>query len=430
MFRPGSKEKRARTDVFAQALLVCALLSLGTIAAIQSPIAALFTILLFLLVVNYWLSRDVLYPAFVFCSIWLIATGVHIVSPIVIDPPSWSAVAIFVGGAGAFTIGCAVGNRPLIRNQASWVAQTINPQPRRLLLLYSILTLPLFFLDTVRLAGGFSLSSQFMISARDALIDAPANQPPYSNKIISSAPIVSILCAWLFLMEEESRIFKSIAVILALSMCVLGTGRNMLLQFLVGWLVIAFFRSPNRSLGFVKGKAIALVLVVVALLMSVSLITKRETQDADALRAARDIAITDIAESIPAFSYGMTHPDVLRQGDSAHGTFVSVPLPTNVYTFYQNVYLRSGALGCLSMSFLVGLAHGVLFSAARRGNRVALFCLAYLFYALALSIFTDAYGLILRHVEVIAYAICYFGFLRQLPRMTLVPKPRFQIALN
>ncbi|HWE86991.1 MAG TPA: O-antigen polymerase [Terracidiphilus sp.] len=361
-----------------------------------------------------------LHPAFLFCGLWCSVAVLYLFCPVTIDSLSWSACALCAGGAFCFSLGCVLGNRGVVRNRALWfVHRTTNPQPRRILLVYSLFTLPLFVRDTARMAGGFAFSAQFIISARDALIAAPPGQTAYSNMMVSTAPMISILCAWLFLMEEDSRVLKSVAVVQVLIMCLLSTGRNMLLQFLVGWAVIAFLRVPNRNILAIKGRGVAIVLGVVTLLTVITLVTKRETQGGDAVQVAGDLTVEYIAGPLAALSFGMDHVGNMTQGTDPHGPVVNVPFPTNVYTFYQNYYIVSGVTGCLLVAFLIGAVNGGIFHAAICGNRVAAFFMAYIYYALALSIFSDAYGLVLRHVEVIAYAALYFGVLRWLPPVLL-----------
>ena len=393
------------------------------IAFVISPIAVLCYFLSLLTVINYWMSRDVLYPAFVFCAIWLIAATVYLLCPFEIDPLTWTSCAFFAFGALCFSLGCILGDRALITNRNSWFTQkTTNSLPRRLLLIYSCLTLPLFLRDTIRLAGGFSFSPQFIISVRDAIMTTTSRgETLFSSKLVSTAPMVSILCAWLFLMEDKSRILKGIAVAIVFMMCLLSTGRSMFLQFFVGWFVIAFLRAQDRSFAAMKKKGLVVIMSVVAFLTVMTLITKHATQGDNAIQVAGTMTVEYIAGPLAAFNYEIYHVSEMSQyeGEIAHGSVASVPFPVNVYTLYQNYYMAWGAIGCFLVVLVVGFVHGRLFYASIHGNRVAVFFMVYLYYAIALSIFTDAYSNAVRHVEVIGYAICYFWLLRKLPQVSL-----------
>lgn len=419
MFRSQIKDSHGATYKVYIACLILGFALLGILAVTHSAIATLCYLLLVLSSLNYWIGRDVLYPAFVFCVIWLVAATLFLLCPVEIDPLSRNACGLLAFGALCFSFGSVIGNRPLVNGQRPWFAESAtNPQPRRLLLLYSCLTVPLFVHDTIRLAGGFSFSQQFIISARDALLASSSpGESLYSNKVVSTAPMISILCAWIFLMEDRSRLIKGIAVAIVFVMCILSTGRSMLLQFIVGWVVIAFCRSRNRSLAAMRRKGAAVGISAVVLLTLITLVTKHETQGQDALQAAGTLTVEYIAGPIAAFDYGVHNVKKMDQRNDPHGPFVEVPFATNVYTFYQNYYIRAGGFGCFLLALLIGVVHGRVFYACTHGNRFALFIMAYLDYALVLSIFTDAYSLLLRHVEVIGYAVLYFGILRKLPRV-------------
>jgi oligosaccharide repeat unit polymerase len=391
------------------------------IAFAISPIAVMCYLLSLLTVINYRMSRDVLYPAFVFCAIWLIAATVYLLCPFEIDPLTWTTCAFFVFGALCFSLGCILGDRALITNRNRWfIQETTNSLPRRLLLIYSCLTLPLFVRDTIRLAGGFSFSPQFIISARDAIIATNiSGEARYSSMLVSTAPMVSILCAWLLLIEDKSRILKGIAVTVVFIMCLLSTGRNMFLQFLIGWIVIVFLRAQDRSFAAMKKKGLVVLISVVALLSVLSLITKQATQGDNALQVTGTMTVEYIAGPLAAFNFEMNHFSEMYQGDDQSKSFVRVPFPTNVFTFYQDYYTNWGASGCFLALLVVGFVHGRLFYTSIHGNRVAVLFMIYLYYALALSIFSDAYSLASRHVEVIGYAVFYFWVLRNIPRVSL-----------
>ncbi len=392
--------------------------------------AALVCALTLLAMVNYALKADILYPAFVFCVVWDLAATVSVVSPVDIDPLSWRAFTIFAGGALCLSLGCALGDRALNKyGRAAFTSETRNSQPRRILLLYSLVMLLLFARDTARLGGGFSFSPQFFIAARDAIVDAATyGESVYSSRILSTAPMISILTAWIMLMEEPRKSLKAVAVVIAVIMGILSTGRVMLLQFFCGWMVIKLLKRPDRSLHAMGPIAISLTLALLVVMTGLTLLTKRDTQTDDALRVATNLTAVYLSGPLAAFDYGTFHPAEV-QSTSVIEPIVLVPLPVNVYTMYKPYYLRFGMAGCFLVMLLAGLIHGGLFHASSENNHVAAFFMAYLYFALTISLLSDTYGLWVRHLEVVIFAVLYFGFIRKAPHIAITKnRPRFVLS--
>src|SRR5580692_473306 len=62
-----------------------------------------------LILVNYWLSRSVLYPPFLFCSIWLLDLTIYRFSPGEFDALHSNTIALLGMGAVFFTLGGLLG---------------------------------------------------------------------------------------------------------------------------------------------------------------------------------------------------------------------------------------------------------------------------------------------------------------------------------
>src|ERR1700722_17822142 len=66
-------------------------------------------LLIGLILVNYWLSRSVLYPPFLFCSIWLLDLPIYRFSPGEFDPLHANTLALLGMGAVFFSLGGMLG---------------------------------------------------------------------------------------------------------------------------------------------------------------------------------------------------------------------------------------------------------------------------------------------------------------------------------
>jgi hypothetical protein len=62
-------------------------------------------LLIGLILVNYWLSRSVLYPPFLFCSTWLLDLTIYRFSPKEFDPLHTNTLELLAMGAVFFSLG-------------------------------------------------------------------------------------------------------------------------------------------------------------------------------------------------------------------------------------------------------------------------------------------------------------------------------------
>jgi oligosaccharide repeat unit polymerase len=419
---PGAQDhgKRKRNIHFAITIFVLAALLPATLPI--SPLAVLTIILLMLTILNYWISKDVLYPGFLFCLIWLSAASGYLLYPGEINPLGWRAAGTFIAGAMFLSIGCILGNRPLFRRSIPdfHAIRSTSATFGLLLLAYVAIICPFFFLDTVRLAGGFEWSPLFFIRARDAIVEVhrASDTPAYSNRILSTAPMTAILATWILMLGNHSRLTKVTCTAIALFMSILTTGRTGLLQLLCGCAVIILLRMRDRSFTAMRRTIALLAGGTLVLLTCITLLTKRETQGNDMMAAASTMTMSYIAGPLAAFDFGIHHFEQSQHLDS----FVSVPFYTNVYTAYRTYYLLLGNL-CSVPFLLFGAVHGFLYNGAVRGRKIAQFLMAYLYYALILSPFADAYGLALRHVEVMGIAIACFIIAPKFSRLLHPSRP-------
>lgn len=422
-----------------------ALCSAGAwITANPTPATVLLLALLALSVVNYYLgSRDILYPAFTFTAVWSMAVAVYCFYPMEIDRISWSTLSVFLGGAGSFSVGSLVGNRPLTRQTPRYPKRPTsewqdNPQARIVLLVYSLLVFPLFAFDTVRIGGAISLSPTFFINLRENIIASSMDNVStvYSNKIISTAPMITVLTLFVLVMEEKRRWTIWICALCVVAYSLLMTGRGLFMQMLCGWTLLAVMKSKDRRLGKMSKKLLIPALIAVALMSLMTLLTKLDTQGSDGLEVAGTLTVKYVTGPIAGFDYLVRHPNMFKgqsvstleevltplskllgfryEAPPVVQPSVSIPFPTNLYTCYGPYYEDFGLTGCLVAFALFGVVEGHVFYGAIHGSRVSAFILAYLSYALMLSIFGDSYHLLVRYLYVGCYSLAYFCVLSRI----------------
>lgn len=412
---------------------------------------------------NYIVGRrDVLYPAFTFTAVWAAVTMAYLACPIEIRPLGWKTTAILLGGMTFFSIGSLLGNRPFYSKACQnpkdkgEEAQNDNPQGRFLLLAYTLFAVPWIVLEARNLmGGGLSLSPAFLINLRLVIVSkAMEGESAYSNKLISGAFIVGSLTFLIFLLEERRKWAKLLCATYMIVFFLVTTGRALLMQALCWWLCVALLRRRDRRI-FTTVKWLSAALVGMVLLMiSLTFLTKSQTESENELQGATDLALQYVAGPIAAFDYAVYNPGEFRGQPAAifQGTrtrlselniisstsrkpiddFVFIPFGMNVYTCFKPYYEDFGLLGCLLAFGVIGLIEGQLFFGAINENRFARFFFVYLSYPLMFSTFDDLYfthdGDVL-YLYIFLFSIGYFYMLKRLKlrlfkgRSSLPPSP-------
>lgn len=412
-----------------------------------SPGWALATGLIASSAINYLIFRDILYPGFIFSAVWSVAAITYVFFPFEIDSLSWTTVCIFLGGNLCFSLGCFAGHRRLNDRPAWFTTPPGNAQPRRLLLLLSVIAVPSVAYSAMRLVGIYSLSSALFIALRDSILDHQTEGTAvYGNVLLSIAPTISVSTAFILLIEERRKWMMIAGLSAAIMLAVLTTGRSLLLLLFSGWVTLVLLRKPERSLRkMAKKLAVAGVLVAFALTL-VPLLTKRETQgslltDKPALAVAGGLTAYYMAGPLAGFDYVVRHRGALKNSPNntfaqfltplsvlgfrynpppAFEPFYPVPFLINVFTAFKTYYVDYGVTGCLVAFALVGFLSGYIFRSSTRGNRMAAFFYAYLSFAALFSPFQDVYHSFNRYLYVALFWFVYFYLSRKLPDLRLV----------
>ena len=253
--RNASKTSSAPALQGAVAVLAVAVLwSLATVTQLVSaadavlPIHAMLWALILCSLINYLLHRDVLYPAFIFSIVWLLATAVYIWFPAEIDPLQWPAVLIVLGGTVSFSVGCALGARPVGGGNPWFSHSHGNPRTRMLLLIYCVAMIPFSIYSTMKLAETYNLSAAMFAAARQAVITLQSEGNTFAlNPLLDKAPTIAFSTAFILILEENRKWIVAIGIGAAMILGLFSTGRGWLL-LLCGWGFIALLRARSRSI--------------------------------------------------------------------------------------------------------------------------------------------------------------------------------------
>ena len=402
----------------------------------------------FLAWLTYVQKRDVLYPAFIYCSIWAAVLAVFGLQLAESYRLSDYTLAIFVVSALAFSAGAMLSRHFAgIRcnvNFATWKRPLVPHSTGRIILFgYCLVMFPFFVLDVRRLAqeGGMD---NFILSARAAMMQYNFEEKNFhSSAIIATAPLIAALTAFIFLIEEindrkTSKLFWGVFVI-ALLDAILTTGRTEMMQLFTGVFCIYFFKKyRDRRLVPNLPRLLLCGFLILGIIGGGLMFLDKSVADIEDFGGGGYMFVLYIVSPLSAYDFVVQHPESYTH--EAHHTFryflrqlsrlgleyrqppsldepVFVPFPANVYTAYKFYYTDFGLTGVICFMLIVGFMHGLLYEKAMQGSDAALFFFAVSLYPLVMSTFDDEYSMVDRWLRALLVGIVYFGILRKLPRL-------------
>ncbi|ACO47043.1 O-antigen polymerase [Deinococcus deserti] len=383
-------------------------------------IAALTTLLL----LNFFFSRDVRYPAVLQIIVWLVTLVVYVVERHRYVSLSESVMLIiFLGvlgfSAGSFLTLSSLGGRSLGSRK------TVLLRMRHLSDVRLVLA---FFLTLLAIAGAavyIQTATQFAQTGPTQdlalnlryLTSVRGEVPPLMRLTSYALPILNTLsgfCLIYYRANRDKRVLPILflAVASALVMSVFSTGRGIILFFIIEMGIIYAMTSKRLRLRLVL---LGLLMFLSIFYIGASVLGKGVDQNASLLESFPDLfssislyllsGILALSVQLPTLvtdEGGVNTFRTIHALGRALGfdatvvplvqAFTNIPQPTNVYTIYLTYLKDFGWLGIFIFQFLFGILHATLFIAFRRtGGAVALFWLAILSFPLLTQPFTDGY---------------------------------------
>lgn len=393
-------------------------------------------IFFFLLVIlNYGAHRSVLYPPFIFCSMWLLDLIVLHSGLIEVDPVHSNTLAIVAAGAASFSAGGLLAGlvpRRLLR------IHLFPPQPKRtphflrnLLMVILLCGLPVLFYQTWRLGQLGSGDANILAQTRAAMVKAAENgelpdQPFVLNYFTPIAISISLLLAT----EKKDRQFWIVTVVAFIG-CILGTGRGGFLLLISGLSTIRLLQTKQDSLR----SAMRLLRwpIILFLTLYIGLIfTNKNTEGitGGVTGIATYFVLSYIVGPLAGFDVVVQHPAnfamtsshtfqfPLYLGSTLHlinytrppliDSFVFVPFPTNVYTIYKFYFVELGTLGTIVLLLLFGFVHSLFYLKAKQGGRLSMYLFAPSILSVLSVISGDSYYDIGGLLRAAALGLLYF----------------------
>lgn len=398
---------------------------------------------------NYWRSRSVLYPPFIFCFMWLFDLATYRMNLIDVYPLHGNTLAIVTGGAALFSVGGLIASlTPKVLLRAHFFPESGEQSEliRNILLGVVLCGLPLFFYQVYKISEQ-GVGANLLMRARGVEVEAAQNGQQIGSFVLDYFVIFSSFVALLFAIGKRDWKFWVVAGVSSVG-CILSTGRTNLLLLIAGLCAIKLLQEHKErfvpALKTLRWPVALFVLLYVALIF-----TNKDTQGVSggATGIASYFVLSYIVGPLAAFdavvqspgSFAVTASHVFefpyKVAASLHllsytappklDTFVKVPFPTNVYTVYKFYFLELGVAGTLLIMGIIGFLHSLLYEKAKEGSRVAVFLYAFSVYSALIVIFDDAYYSAGNYIRAFVFAAFYFALCSY--SFELFPRPRLRL---
>lgn len=407
--------------------------------------------MLALTVLNYRLSRSVLYPPFIFCFMWVVDTFLYSLHLVRLDRVHEETFLVICSGALLFTLGGVLAKLvpgALIRTRFVLIGQHLRPlaDPLRTrwikyFLMVLVVIGTLYVLHVVMGLAAYGTGSNFLARARNAGTSSSAPSDEHSF-ILPYVILWAIYLSVLFQLEERDKTFWLMAVLAFIASILSGDRTHLLLMIsaVTGMYLLKNDRLTFRSaLRFIRWPALFFILLWVALIF----VNKDTSGFGSSVAGVAELFLVSyIVGPTAALDYFLRHqaeyagaPEhtfkfFLTIASSLHlihytppptfDTFVQVPFPTNVYTVYKFYIADFGLYGALGTMLVIGFLHTLLYRKARTGSKLAMYFFSLTLFPLILVIFDDQYSAFGSYIDILLVGSLYF-FIRS-ERMLGLPK--------
>jgi oligosaccharide repeat unit polymerase len=405
-------------------------------------IDSILALLMLLVVVNYWVSRSVLYPPFLFSSMWLMVFFLYRLDLTPMDPLHSETIGIAGLGALLFSFGggmAMLAPRNIIETR---LILTRFP-PRNTLIKYLLIVflacgIPLQIRNIMHQAT-LGVGNTVFQRARTAGLVAPESAP---NPILAYFTLWALYAAPLFLIERRDKSFWAMASV-AFMASLLSTGRVPFLMLIGSLLSVQLIMTHRQKFWDALKFARIPILLFFCLYFGLIFVSKDTTVFEGSIATILLLfLVAYIVGPTVAFDYFLRHPQdyasaphhtfkfFLGIGSALHlvtyvpappEDFLLVPFPTNVFTVYRYYIGDFGIYGGLLAIMLIGFVQTLLYRKARTGSELGIYFFSISLFALFMSIFNDEYAAFGSYIDELAFAAIYIVLrsipLRVLPRL-------------
>lgn len=401
--------------------------------SLDAPVALLVVLVLG----NYWLSRSVLYPPFLFCSMWLLDLSFYRMKLIETDPVHSNTLMILALGSILFTAGGVLAMlcpRSLI--EARLVITRFparNKIVKPLLILFLFCGLPLLLRTLLGMAA-HGVGNTVFQRARTGGVTPEGLEG--TSPLLAYFVLWSFYAAPLFLIERLDKSFWLMTFI-AFVAGLLSTGRLPVLM-LASALTGAYLMTTKRHTFWAATKFARIPIALFFCLYLGLVFLNKDTSlyEGGIAGILLFFLVSYIVGPTAAFDYYIQHRQdyaglphhtfkfflgiaaklhlVQYQAQTGYRDFVLVPYPINVYTVYQDYISDFGLYGAFIAVLLIGFLQSLLYRKARTGSELGIYFYAVTLFAVFMAPFSDEYAAFGSYIDALLFAAIYI-FLRSIP---------------
>jgi oligosaccharide repeat unit polymerase len=410
---------------------------------------AVLVLLAVLVLGNYWLSRSVLYPPFLFCSMWLLDLSLYRMDLIETNPVHPNTLGFLALGSVFFSSGGLLAilfPKDLITTRlvlARFPAR--NKVVKPLVTFFLFCGLPLLLRNLVGMASQ-GVGSTIFQRARTAGVEGANSAGGGGFSLAAYFILWPYYAATFFLIERRDKSFWLMTAI-AFFAGLLSTGRLPVLMLMAS-LIGGYLITTNRQTFLAALKFVRVPLILFFSLYFGLTLLNKDTSVYEGMYGSGVTGIlifflvSYIVGPTAALDYFMQHPGEYAavphhtfkfflgiaaklhlyqiQPIPGFGDFLMVPYPTNVYTVYQDYILDFGLYGALIVVLLIGMFQTLLYRKARTGSELGIYFFAITLFAVFLAPFSDEYSAFGSYIDAFLFAAIYI-ILRSIP-LRILPR--------
>jgi oligosaccharide repeat unit polymerase len=392
-----------------------------------------------LILVNYWISRSVLFPPFLFCSIWLLDLTIYRFSPGEFDALHSNTIALLAMGAVFFTLGGMLGLLcPKALTAARFVLTRFPPRnnlAKPAVILFLACGIPLLVSNLLTLASQGTGNTIFQQARNAGVAGASGGQLTGGNPLGTYFILWSLYAAPLFLVERRDRKFWVMTGI-ALVASLLSTGRLPFLMLISSLTCVELLKTNRHTFWSALKFARIPILLFMCLFFGLLFLIKDTSIFEGGIGAiALLFLVSYLIGPTGALDYLMQHPQdyagqpnhtfkfflgiftqlhLISYQQPPKDDFVGLIVPTNVFTFYRYYLTDFGLYGTLIVVVIIGFFQTLLYRKARTGSMLGIYFFAITLYAVLLAPFSDEFSSFGAYIDSLAFAAIYI-VLRSLP---------------
>jgi oligosaccharide repeat unit polymerase len=391
-------------------------------------VEAALALLVLLVLGNYWLSRSVLYPPFLFCGMWLLVLSMYRMNLIETYPIHSNTLLILAMGSVLFTAGGILAMlcpSELIRTRfilTRFPARNKITKPLLIVFLFCGLPLLLRALLTMAASG---VGNTIFQRARTGGVDFGASS---GSPLLVYFILWSLYAAPLFLVERRDKSFWFMTFI-AFTAGILSTGRLPMLMLISALTCVHLLKTDRVALWpALKFARIPILLFLCLYLGLIFLLKDTSIFEGGIGTIILYFLVSYIVGPTAALDYFVQNPQefsapnhtfkffmgiasklhiVNYQPVTGYGVFLEVPYPVNVYTMYRDYIVDFGLYGGLTAVLIIGFCQTLLYRKARTGSEMGIFLFSITFYAIFMSPFSDEYSAFGSYIDALLLASIY-----------------------